>query len=312
MEKSNTVRKKRWYQTSRSRYKGLVALAFVTPGLIYYVLFRYVPMWGNLIAFQDYNPFKGFLDSEWVGLENFITFFTGNYFVRLLKNTFALSIYSIVFGFPIPILFALLLYEVKFGKFRSVIQCISYFPHFISVVVICGLLKQYLAITDGIVNEIIDFLGGTRQNFLQDPKWFRTVYIASGIWQSVGWSSIIYYATLTSIDTTLFEAAELDGANRLQRIWHISLPCLLPTMATLLLMQLGNVLNVGFEKVLLLQTSSNYPTSDILSTYVYRMGIENMRYSFASAVGLFNNVVGLIILVFFNRLSGKVADTTLW
>lgn len=296
----------------RARYRGLVALAFVMPGLLYYILFRYLPMWGNLIAFQDFNPYVGFLDSRWVGLKHFITFFQSNYFGRLLKNTFALSLYGILFGFPIPILFALLLYEVRFDKFRSAIQSVSYFPHFISVVVICGLLKEYLAVTDGIVNELVALLGGTRQNFLQDPGWFRTVYIASNVWQSVGWGSIIYYATLTSIDTTLFESAKLDGANRLQRIVHISIPCLVPTMATLLLMQLGNVLNVGFEKVLLLQNSSNYATSDILSTYVYRMGIENMRYSFASAVGLFNNVVGLVILVFFNRLSRKMADTSLW
>jgi len=312
MAKSNTVRKKRWYQSKRSRYKGLVALAFITPGLIYYILFRYVPMWGNLIAFQDYNPFKGILGSSWVGWKHFIAFFESTYFVRLIKNTFALSIYSILFGFPSSILFALLLYELKYGKFRSAIQCISYFPHFISVVVLCGLLKQYLGVTDGVVNELIDFFGGTRKNFLQDPSWFRTVYIVSGIWQNIGWNSIIYYATLTSIDETLFEAAKLDGANRLQRIIYISLPSLVPTMVTLLLMQLGNVLNIGFEKVLLLQSSSNYVTSDILSTYVYRMGIENMRYSFASAVGLFNNFVGLAILVFFNTLSKKLADTSLW
>ncbi len=312
MAKSNTVRRKRWYQSKRSRYKGLVALAFITPGLIYYILFRYVPMWGNLIAFQDYNPFKGILGSSWVGWKHFIAFFESTYFVRLIKNTFALSIYSILFGFPASILFALLLYELKYGKFRSTIQCISYFPHFISIVVLCGLLKQYLGVTDGVVNELIDFFGGTRKNFLQDPGWFRTVYIVSGIWQNIGWNSIIYYATLTSIDETLFEAAKLDGANRLQRIIYISLPSLVPTMVTLLLMQLGNVLNIGFEKVLLLQSSSNYVTSDILSTYVYRMGIENMRYSFASAVGLFNNFVGLAILVFFNTLSKKLADTSLW
>ena len=312
MAGTNAAGRKGRYRTKRSRYKALVALAFVTPGLIYYILFRYFPMWGNLIAFQDFNPYAGFLGSLWVGLKHFVTFFQSNYFARLLKNTFALSIYGILFGFPLPILFALLLYEVKFGRFRSVIQSISYFPHFISVVVICGLLKEYLTMTDGVVNEVVAFFGGTRQNFLQDPGWFRTVYIASNVWQSIGWGSIIYYATLTSIDTTLFESAMLDGANRFQRIWHISIPSLIPTMATLLLMQLGNVLNVGIEKVLLLQNSSNYATSDILSTYVYRMGIENMRYSFASAVGLFNNVVGLVILVFFNRLSRRMANTSLW
>ena len=191
-------------------------------------------------------------------------------------------------------------------------QSISYFPHFISLVIICGLLKSYLSVTDGIINLIIEALGGTKINFLQEPGWFRTIYIASGIWQGMGWSSIIYYATLTSVDTSLYEAAEIDGANRWQRIWHISVPALIPTMLTLLLMRLGNVLNVGFEKVLLLQNSSTLSTSDILSTYVYRLGITQMKYSFASAVGLFNNVVGLVILMFFNTLSRKIANTSLW
>lgn len=269
-------------------------------------------MWGTLIAFQDFNPFKGFWGSKWVGLKHFENFFQGTYAPRLIKNTLALSIYSILFSFPLPIVFALLQYEVRFPRFRSIMQSISYFPHFISVVIICGLLKQYLSVTNGVVNALIEALGGQKINFLQEPSWFRTVYIASGVWQGIGWSSIIYYATLTSIDTSLFEAAQIDGANRFQRVWHISVPSLIPTMVTLLLMQLGNVMNVGFEKVLLLYNSSTYSTSDILSTYVYRVGITQMKYSFASAVGLFNNVVGLIIVMFFNALSHKIADTSLW
>ena len=310
--KDSTVKKKHWYHSKRSRYKGLVALGFLAPGVIYYILFRYMPMWGNLIAFQDYSPFKGIMKSEWVGLENFLVFFRSAYFWRLMKNTMLISIYGIVFSFPLPIIFALLLYEVKFTRFRSVMQSISYFPHFISVVVLCGLLKEYLGMTDGLVNALIEMLGGVRQNFLQDPQWFRTIYIASDIWKEVGWSSIIYYSTLASIDTTLFEAASLDGANRRQRIWHISIPCLIPTIVTLLLMRIGNILSVGYEKTLLLQNSSNYSTSDILGTYVYRMGIESAEYSFASAVGLFNNVVGVIILTVFNRISRKVSETSLW
>lgn len=305
-------RRTRWYQNPRSRRKGLIALAFVAPGLVYYLLFRYAPMWGNLIAFQEYNPFKGFMESKWVGLKHFQVFFQSTYCSQLIMNTLAISCYTILFGFPIPIAFALLLSEVRFGRFRSAVQSISYFPHFISVVIICGLLKQYLAVTDGIVNAMIAALGGERINFLQDPRWFRTVYIASGIWQDVGWSSIIYFATLTPVDTTLFEAAELDGASRWQKICHICIPSLIPTMVTLLLMQLGNVMNVGFEKVLLLQTPSTFSTSDILSTYVYRMGITQMKYSFASAVGLFNNLVGLAILILFNTLAKKLADTSLW
>lgn len=269
-------------------------------------------MWGNLIAFQDFNAFKGFLDSKWVGLKHFQIFFQSNNALRLIKNTLCLSCYSILFGFPIPVLFALLLYEVRFAHFRSLIQSISYFPHFISVVIICGLLKQYLSVSNGIVNSMIEALNGSKINFLQEPTWFRTIYISSGIWQNMGWSSIIYYATLTSIDTSLFEAAEIDGAGRLRRILHISLPSLIPTMVTLLLMQLGTVMNVGFEKVLLLYNSSTYSTADILSTYVYRIGITQMKYSFASAVGLFNNVVGLVIVLFFNTLARKLENPSLW
>lgn len=308
----SVIKTKRWYQNPRTRRKGLIALAFILPGALYYILFHYLPMWGTLIAFQDFNPFKGFWGSKWVGLKHFENFFQGTYAPRLIKNTLALSIYSILFSFPLPIVFALLQYEVRFPRFRSIMQSISYFPHFISVVIICGLLKQYLSVTNGVVNALIEALGGQKINFLQEPSWFRTVYIASGVWQGIGWSSIIYYATLTSIDTSLFEAAQIDGANRFQRVWHISVPSLIPTMVTLLLMQLGNVMNVGFEKVLLLYNSSTYSTSDILSTYVYRVGITQMKYSFASAVGLFNNVVGLIIVMFFNALSHKIADTSLW
>lgn len=311
MKKHSAV-KKYWYQSKRSRYKGFVALAFIAPGLIYYIMFRYAPMWGNLIAFMDYNPFKGISGSKWVGFENFITFFKSVYFTRLVKNTLLISLYGIVFTFPMPILFALLLYEVKFKKFRNIVQSLSYFPHFISIIIVCGLLKEYLTVSDGLINEMIEIFGGSRQDFLQNPKWFRTIYILSDIWQEMGWSSIIYYSTLNAIDITLFEAASLDGANRLQRIWNISIPCLMPTIVTLLLMKIGNILNVGYEKVLLLQNSSNYATSDILSTYTYRMGIEQMQYSFASAVGLFNNVVGVIILIICNRLCKKLCDSSLW
>lgn len=303
---------RRWYLSARSRRKGLIALAFLLPGIIYYIMFRYAPMWGNLIAFQDFNPYKGFGGSKWVGLKHFQIFFESTNCSRLIINTLALSIYSIIFSFPVPILFAILLNEVRFKRFRSVVQFISYFPYFISVVIICGLLKKYLAVSDGLVNEIIAALGAERINFLQEPGWFRTIYIASGIWQGMGWSSIIYYATLTSVDTSLYEAAEIDGANRFQKMLNISIPALVPTIVTLLLMQLGNVMNVGFEKVLLIQNPSTYSTSDILSTYVYRMGIGQAKYSFASAVGLFNNLVGLVVLLFFNAVAKKFSDTSLW
>lgn len=305
-------RARRWWKNPRTRRKGLAALAFMMPGVLYYILFHYKPMWGALIAFQDYNPFVGFWGSKWVGLKHFRNFFQSTYAPRLIKNTLAISMYSIIFSFPLPIVFAIIQNEVRFPRFRSIMQSISYFPHFISVVIICGLLKQYLSVSDGIINAMIAALGFERIPFLSSPGWFRTIYIGSGIWQGLGWNSIIYYATLTSVDTSLFEAAEIDGANRFQRIWHISVPALVPTMVTLLLMQLGNVMNVGYEKVLLLYNPSTYSTSDILSTYVYRVGITQMKYSFASTVGLFNNVVGLVIVMFFNMVSRRVADTSLW
>ena len=300
------------FQMKRKQYKALIALLFILPGLIYYLLFRYVPIWGNVIAFFDYNPYVGLTDSKFVGFKHFIYFFTSKYFWRLLRNTFLLSFYSIIFSFPLPILFALLLSEVKFNKYRSVIQCISYIPHFISVVVICGILKDFLSLDHGVINEIISALGGTKINFFQDSDWFRTIYIGSDVWQGVGWSSIIYYATLTSVDPTFYEAARLDGANRLQRIRYISLPFLKPTITVLLLMSLGKILNVGFEKVLLLQNSSTYETSDIISTYVYRMGIQQMQLSFSTAVGFFNNVVGLSLLIVSNMISKKFSETSLW
>lgn len=306
------IKPRHWYSNARTRRKGLIALAFLLPGAIYFIMFRYAPMWGNLIAFQDFNPYKGFWESKWVGFKHFRLFFNSANFSRLTVNTLAISIFSIIFSFPVPIVFALLLNEVKFSRFRSVVQSISYFPHFISVVIVCGLLKNYLSVTDGLINEIIEALGGERIKFLQEPGWFRIIYIGSGIWQGMGWSSIIYYATLTSVDTTLYEAAEIDGANRLQRIVHISIPALIPTIVTLLLMQLGNILDVGFEKVLLLQNPATFSTSELLSTYVYRVGIGQAKYSFASAVGLFNDVVGLVILLICNTISRKIGETSLW
>ena len=298
----------RRYRKRRIR-KGLVLLTFILPGLIYYIVFHYAPMYGVIIAFKDYNPFVGFLQSPWVGMKHFRTFFESLYFSRLLKNTFLLSFTSLVFSFPMPILFALLLYEVKAGKLRSAMQSISYFPHFISTVDVCGLIRQFTS-DFGIINAIIELMGGSSIRFLNEPGWFRPVYIISGIWQGMGWGSIIYYATLTSIDVSLFESAEIDGATRLQKIYYISIPSLIPTIVTLLLMNLGNLMNVGYEKVLLLYNSSIYKTADIISTYVYRQGIINLQYSFAAAVGLFNSVICLI--VFFNWLARRVAHTSLW
>lgn len=302
----------RWYQQPRTRRKGLIMLSLLLPGILYYAIFRYAPMWGTVIAFQNFNPFAGLWKSPWVGFKHFDTFFHSIYFGRLIGNTLALSMYGILFSFPIPIFFALLLNEVRFPRFRSVIQSVSYFPHFISTVIICGLLKVFLSPSTGFINAVIVRLGGSPIEFLQQPQWFRFIYIASDIWQTMGWSSIIYYATLTSVDTSLYEAAEIDGANRLQKIRSISVPALVPTITTLLLMSLGNALNVGYEKVLLLYNPATYETADVISTYVYRTGLASMQYSFAAAVSLFNSLVGVVIVVTFNTLARRLGDTSLW
>jgi putative aldouronate transport system permease protein len=268
-------------------------------------------MFGVTIAFQDYNPFQGF-GKNWVGLKHFKLFFDSIFFFPLLRNTFVLSITNMAFTFPMPIIFALLQYEVRPKGLRTSVQSISYFPHFISVVIVCGLIRTFAAQSNGLFNAIIVMFGGDRINFMQDPRWFLPLYVGSGVWQTMGWSSIIYYATLTSIDTTLFEAADIDGASRLQKIWHISLPSLKPTITVLLLLNLGNMMNIGFEKVLLLHSPATYEVSDIISTYVFRTGLVSQQYSFAAAVGLFNSLIGITLIITFNAISKRITQTSLW
>ena len=296
----------------RRRRKGLIYLSFMIPGLLFYLIFHYAPMYGTVIAFKDYNPFVGFWDSAWVGVKHFDEFFHSLYFGRLLKNTFLLSFANIVFSFPMPIIFALMLYEVRSNRLRSCIQSLSYFPYFVSMVVLCGLVRNFTSPSTGLVNAVITALGGTAIDFMSSSGWFRPVYIISGIWQGMGWNSIIYYATLTSVDISLFEAADIDGANRLHKIWYISLPSLMPTIITLLLVNLGNMMNVGFEKVMLLYTPATYETADIISTYVYRSGMVSLQYSFASAVGLFNSLIGISLISIFNLLARRLSGTSLW
>ena len=298
--------------SKRQRKKGLIVLTFMIPGLLFYLIFHYAPMYGTLIAFQDFIPFRGFTQSPWVGFKHFEEFFNSIYFTRLLKNTFLLSFENILFSFPMPIIFALMMNEIKNSRLRSAIQSLSYFPNFISTVVLCGLIKNFLSPSTGIINAIIEALGGSAIDFLSSPGWFRPVYIISGIWQGMGWGSIIYYATLTSVDTSLYEAADIDGAGRFQKIFYISLPALVPTIVTLLLVNLGNMMNIGFEKVMLLYNEATYSTADIISTYVYRSGLIGQQYSFAAAVGLFNSLIGICLIVIFNFLARRFTKTSLW
>jgi len=293
-----------WRQDfARNKYKYLIFL----PVFIFLLLFSYKPMYGAVIAFQRYRPALGISLSNWVGLYNFEIFFSDFYFRRILTNTLLISAYQLVWGFPLPILFALFLNELKNLRFRRIVQTVSYLPHFISLVVVCSLIKQFCA-TDGLFNDIIEFFGGVREPLLQFPDNFRTIYVASDIWQHFGWDSIIYLAALTSIDPSLYEAAQIDGAGRFRQAVHITLPGLLPTIIMMLILRMGGVMSLGSEKVLLLYTESTYKTADIISTYTYRKGMIEADFSFSTAVGLFNSVVNVIFLVSANVLAKKVTD----
>ncbi|RAV17771.1 sugar ABC transporter permease [Paenibacillus contaminans] len=282
------------------------------PVLLYFVIFSYVPMYGVIIAFQDYLPGKSFFSSQWVGFKHFRDFFESIYFFRTIKNTFLLSIYSMIWGFWVPIAFALFLNELKDGRIKRFIQTVSYLPHFISLVVVIGMMKMFLDPSNGVINVLIGAFGGGRIDFFSSSEWFRTLYIASDIWQSFGWSSIIYLAALSGVDPTLYESADIDGASRLQKMFNITLPSLLPVTILLLILSLGNLMGVGFEKVILMYNPAVYDVSDIISTYTYRKGILEANYSYGTAMGLFNSVIGMALLVFFNWLSRKTMQQSIW
>lgn len=276
------------------------------PALVYIVLFAYKPMYGILIAFKDFSMKKGILASPWVGFKNFERLFSSYWFPIILKNTLTISLLSLVIGFPIPIILALLLNEVRSNKFRSMVQTFSYAPHFISMVVMCGMVAMFLSPTTGVVNKLLNALGMESVFFMQEAGLFKWVYVLSGVWQGTGWSSVIYFAALSGVDKSLLEAADMDGATRLQKIWHVNLPVILPTILVMLILQCGSLLSVGYEKAYLLQTSSNLTGSEIISTYVYKVGLVQSDFSFSTAAGLFNTVVNCIILISANQLSKKV------
>lgn len=292
---------------AKNKYIYLMLL----PVFIYYLMFHYRPMFGVLIAFQDYVPKKGILGSKWIGLENFKEFFQSPYFWTLLRNTIKISLSSIVFGFPAPIILALLINELKNRVYSRVVQTITYLPHFISLVVVCGLLKEFTLDT-GVVNDIIAFFGGTRTTMLANPKMFVPLYVISDIWQQVGWNSIIYLAALTSIDMQLYEAAKIDGAGRFKQLLHITLPGISSTIVIMLILRIGNILNVGFEKIILLYNPAIYDTADVISTYVYRVGLQEFKWGFSTAVGLFNSVVNFGFLILSNQISKRFNDVSLW
>lgn len=284
----------------------------ITPVLLYFLVFHYLPMYGVQIAFKDFIGSRGIWGSPWVGLKHFERFFDSYFFWRLIRNTLGISLYELAVSFPVPILLALMIHEVRSTWFRRFVQTVSYAPHFLSTVVLVGMIVLFLSPTTGIVNQAIQAFRGEPVYFMTDPKWFKSIYVWSGVWQQMGWNSIIYLAALTGIDPHLHEAARVDGASRWRRIWHINLPGIRPAIMILLILNVGSVMSVGFEKVYLMQNSLNQESSDVISTYVYRSGILGSQYSFASAVGLFNSLVNFILLLLVNRIARRMNQTSLW
>ncbi|GHU77633.1 sugar ABC transporter permease [Clostridia bacterium] len=283
----------------------------VLPLVLYYLLFHYLPMFGIVIAFQDFRVTRGFFASKWVGLDHFISFFKSAYAWTTIRNTLTISLYGLLFGFPAPILLALMLNEVKKKRFLKTVQLITYMPHFISLVVICAIIRDFCS-TRGVINTAMSYLGRTPHNYLTEPNAFYPIYIISGIWQHIGWDSIIYLAALAAIDQELYEAATVDGAGRLRRIWHITLPGIAPTITILLILRIGSIMSVGFEKIILLYAPATYETADVISTYVYRRGLVDGKYSFAAAVGLMNSVVNFILLIAADRFSKQIGQRGLF
>ncbi|MCD8189046.1 MAG: ABC transporter permease subunit [Clostridiales bacterium] len=270
------------------------------------IIYKYIPMYGIQIAFRDYKASRGYLGSEWVGLYWFQRFFSSPNCVRMIRNTILLSLYSLLWSFPVPIILSLAINQLRFAKFKRVVQTVLYAPHFISTMVICGMIRIFLSPSGGLINLIL----GTQIDFLTMSSAFRTIYISTGIWQEAGWGTIIYLATLSSVDSSLYEAAKVDGASMFQRILNIDVPALIPMAILQLIMSAGNLMNVGFEKVWLLQTDLNKATSDVIAVYVYQQGIENAKYSYSTAVGLFNTAVNIILLIIVNKIASKASDVS--
>ena len=282
------------------------------PAVLYILVFKYKPMYGILIAFKNYKHKMGIWGSEWVGFDNFERLFNSYWFPVVLKNTVVISALSIILTFPLPIMLALLVNEIQNGKIRKGFQIVSYAPHFISTVVVCSMVLLFTSPTSGVINQAIVALGGEAYNFMYEPQAFKWVYTVAVIWQGTGWGAIIYYATLSAVDKSLHEAAEIDGANRLQRILHINIPTLMPTVVIMLILRFGQVMNVGYEKVYLLQNSTTLSASEVISTYVYKVGLQNAEFSFSTAAGLFNSVVNCIFLIVVNKVSDKISGSSLF
>lgn len=300
-----------WSKVGRDIVTNPILYLMFLPVIIYYVIFCYKPMYGALIAFMDYVPGVSFWENDWVGFDNFVRFFNDRNFLRVLKNTLVISISSVVFGFPAPIILALMLNELKSRNYSRVVQTISYMPHFISLVVVCGLIKDFTR-SNGVITQFLAVFGMPEVTMLGEANMFVPLYILSDIWQGVGYGSIIYLAALTGVDQELYEAARIDGANKWKQTLHIAIPSIMPTIMTMLIMRMGNIMSVGYEKIMLLYNSQIYETSDVINTLVYRVGIQELDFGYSTAIGLFNSAVNLIILLLANRLSRRLTETGLW
>ena len=283
----------------------------ILPVIFYYVIFHYFPMYGAIIAFKDYAPGLGIWGSRWVGLKHFMRFFDSSSFHRVVVNTITISVYQIILGFPAPIILALLLNEVRSQTWKRTVQTITYMPHFISVMVVAGMLVDFLS-TNGVITSIYAWFGGPKTNMLMQPAFFRTIYISSGLWQDIGFGSIVYLGGLSAIDPNLYEAAMIDGAGRWRQTVHITLPGILPMIAVLFILRMGRIMSVGYEKLILLYNPNTYEVADVISTFVYRRGLLELNYGFGAAVDLFNSFINMVLLVFFNWISRITTEQSLW
>lgn len=287
--------------------KYWILYLMMIPATVLLILFTYGPMYGIIMAFQDFTVFKGYTGSPFVGLKHFQRLFSDPLFYRLFKNTFMVGVLDFLFSFPAPLIFALILNEVRKVRFKSVVQSISYLPHFIPLVVMVGIIFELFG-SYGIINSLLSSLGMEPISFFTKSEWFLPLYIGSGVWKTIGWGSIIYMGALTNIDSTLYEAADMDGANRWHKMWHVTLPSLRPTVVTLFILNAGGIMQVGFEKVFLMSSPATYEVSDVLSTYVYRQGILNSDFRYSAAVGLFNNIVALLFVLLANKIAKKLGE----
>lgn len=306
------TQKKKRFETLRKDFRVNKALyIMLIPVLAFYIIFHYGPLYGILMAFKDYSPMLGVLDSPWVGFKHFTNFFNSPSFWSILRNTVTISVSSLVISFPMPIILALLVNELRNQKFSKLVQNATYLPHFVSLMVVCGLVVDFTR-ENGIVTYLLSFFGVPRVSLLNYPQYFLPIYIGSNLWKEVGWSSIIYIAALSGVDQQLYEAAKIDGANKWQQTIHVTIVGILPTIITMLILNLGKVLSVGFEKIILLYNNATMEVADVISSYVYRRGILDQSWSFSTAVNLFNSVVNLTFLLITNKISAKLTETSLW